>query len=243
MSKPCRLDIDRIAFFGRTYAEYLDMFGLDEAMLASGRILDCPGGASSFTYEAYRKGFDVTACDALYGLSAVNLFDKGQKDISHVFEKFDEVSRLYVWNYYRSKDHVMTLRKKALDLFVEDYSGCTAEGRYIPAELPNLPFADGTFSLVLSAHLLFLYNDRLNIEFHKASLRELLRVCSGEVRIFPLVGLDAKLYPQINEILDFVAAEGVDAEIVKVPLEFQKGSGRMLKLIRRVNMQEGYHEN
>jgi hypothetical protein len=36
------LDIDRIAFLGRTYAEYLDMFGLDEKRLMQGPVLDCP---------------------------------------------------------------------------------------------------------------------------------------------------------------------------------------------------------
>ena len=97
------LDIDRIAFFGRTYAEYLDMFGLDEAVLDQGRILDCPGGASSFALEAARKGYDITACDILYDHGATELFEKGKKDIAHVFEKFDEVSRLYAWDYYRSK--------------------------------------------------------------------------------------------------------------------------------------------
>ena len=46
------LNIDRIAFFGRTYAEYMDMFGLGESLLRNGRILDCPAGASSFVAEA-----------------------------------------------------------------------------------------------------------------------------------------------------------------------------------------------
>lgn len=239
MNEPCRLEIDRIAFFGRTYAEYLDMFGLDEAILGTHRILDCPGGSSSFAFEASRKGFDVTACDPLYGLSALNLYDKGLKDISHVFEKFDEVSRLYVWDYYRSKDHVMALRNRSLDLFAEDFSGCSAEGRYIPAELPHLPFADCSFSLVLSAHLLFLYGDRLDIEFHKECLLELMRVGSAEVRIFPLVGLDAQPYPHMSEILNFLDSQGVKAEIVKVPLEFQKGADRMLKL----TLKEAAHEN
>jgi hypothetical protein len=51
------LDIDRIAFFGRTYAEYMDMFGLDESLLRQCQILDCPADASSFAAEAHKKGF------------------------------------------------------------------------------------------------------------------------------------------------------------------------------------------
>ena len=51
------LNIDRIAFFGRTYAEYLSMFGLDETVMKHGRILDCPAGASSFEVPfEFQKG-------------------------------------------------------------------------------------------------------------------------------------------------------------------------------------------
>jgi len=61
-----QLDIDRIAFFGRTYTEYRVMFGLNKQLLRQGRILDCPAGASSFAAEAHLKGIDVTACDITY---------------------------------------------------------------------------------------------------------------------------------------------------------------------------------
>jgi hypothetical protein len=238
-----RLDIDRIAFLGRTYDEYLDLFGLNEAVLGSGRLLDCPGGASSFALEAAQKGYGVTACDILYDNSATDLFEKGKKDITHVFEKFDEVSHLYTWDYYRSKQEVMELRSKALELFVEDFSGCSAEGRYIPARLPHLPFPDGMFSVVLSGHFLFLYGDRLNIDFHKACLVELMRVCSGEVRIFPLVGLDTKPYYRLDEILQFLAEKDIRADIVRVPLEFQRGADHMIMLTRNVISQEVIHGN
>jgi hypothetical protein len=239
MKKSGGLDIDRIAFFGRTYREYLDLFGLDKKTLSKGRILDCPGGASSFTLEATRMGFDVTACDVLYDLSALELFEKGKRDIEHVFGKFDDASHLYVWDYYHDKERVMGLRNKALELFVEDLSGCASEERYIPAALPDLPFPDRAFSLVLSAHFLFLYGDRLDIDFHKACLLELVRVCSGEVRIFPLVGLDAKPYQHMGEILDFLNGEDIRAEIVKVPFEFQRGADSIINLTPK----EVNHEN
>ncbi len=239
MSKPHGLDIDRIAFFGRTYAEYLDIFGLEEDMLQKGRVLDCPGGASSFAYEAARKGFCVSACDILYDRSAVDLFDKGNNDIDHVFEKFDDASDLYVWDYYHSKEEVMALRRKALELFAEDYSGCPPEGRYVRAELPRLPFDDNTFSLVLSGHFLFLYGDRLDLVFHKECLNELMRVSSGEVRLFPIVGLDTKPYPHMDEIMEFLEAEGIQSEIKKVPLEFQRGANRVLILRKKEAGRDG----
>lgn len=230
MADKRRLDIDRIAFFGRTYTEYVDMFGLDEKLLQQGRILDCPAGASSFAAEAYKLDFDVIACDILYNLPASKLLEKGKKDIQHVFEKFDEVNHLYVWKYYKDKNEVMTLRNKALEIFADDFSSGFKKGRYKHAELPHLPFPDKGFSLVLSGNFLFLYGDRLDLDFHVACIRELLRVCSGEVRIFPLVGLDAKQYPYLDKVLSFLESDSIKVEIIEVPFEFQKGANEMLKL-------------
>ena len=224
------LDIDRIAFFGRTYSEYLSMFDLNEQLLRQGAILDCPAGASSFAAEAHKLGFDVAACDILYNHSVDELIEKCKKDIQHVFEKFDEAEHLYVWKYYKNKDEVIALRNKALKLFAEDFPVGFREKRYVEAELPHLPFPDKSFSIVLSGNFLFLYGDRLDLEFHKTCIKELVRVCSREVRIFPLVGLDAKPYPYLDEILSFLDSAGIKAEIVKVPFEFQKGANKMMKI-------------
>ena len=73
------LDIDRVAFFGRKYDGYVELFRLDEAVLGRGRILNCPGGASSFALEAARKNYDITTFDIPYDHGATNLFEKGNK--------------------------------------------------------------------------------------------------------------------------------------------------------------------
>ena len=233
MRKSDYLDIDRIAFLGRTYAEYMDMFGLDESLLGNDRILDCPAGASSFAAEAHQRGIDVTACDILYNLPVNKLLEKGKKDIQHVFEKFDEVNHLYVWKYYKDKNEVMALRNKTLEIFAGDFMNGLKEKRYIQAELPHLPFLDKSFSLVLLSNFLFLYGDRLDLDFHLACIKELTRVCSGEVRIFPLIGLDFKTYPHLDNILSSLDSDGIKVEIVKVPFEFQNGANKMLKLSRK----------
>ncbi len=209
------LDIDRIAFIGRTYDEYMRIFDLYGPMLAGGRVLDCPAGASSFTAEAYRKGIDVTACDIMYNLDADELFEKGEKDIRHVFEKFDEVSHLYKWSCYKNKDDVISRRKRALELFIHDFQNGLAAGRYVRAELPELPFPNKHFSLVLSSHFLFLYSDRLDLDFHIECLKELVRVCSGEVRVFPLAGLDAKPYLHLDNVIASLENTGTNVEIIK----------------------------
>ena len=45
-------------------------------------------------------------------------------------------------------------------------------------------FNNEQFHLVLSAHFLFMYSDRLDYDFHVQTIRELPRVASEEVRIF-----------------------------------------------------------
>lgn len=227
------LALDRIAFLGRTFAEYLDMFGLDRAAPMAGPVLDCPAGPSSFAAGAARAGGDVTACDALYGLSPGALRARGEADIAYVFEKFDEVAHLYAWGYYRDRQEVISLRKKALEMFLGDFESGKAAGRYVPATLPRLPFPDGKFALVLSGHFLFLYGDRMGFEFHLAALRELLRVSSGEVRVFPLAGLDARPYPRLGEIIGALNGDGMQSEVLAVPLEFQRGASAMLRISKR----------
>jgi hypothetical protein len=98
-----RLEIDRVAFMGRTYREYAGIFDLDESALSAGPVLDCPAGPSSFAAEARGLGLDVTACDISYSLPLVGLIERCNNDISHVFERFDEASHLYVWEYYRTR--------------------------------------------------------------------------------------------------------------------------------------------
>jgi hypothetical protein len=234
--KKNRLDINRVAFIGRTYDEYARIFGLDDPLLMQGKILDCPAGAASFAAEACGRGFDVVACDILYDLPFQELIRRGEKDIQLIYEKVGEVSHLYVWDYYRDRDDLIARRKKALTLFAEDLSGGKAGGRYVKASLPRLPFADGTFRLAVSGHFLFLYGDMLDLDFHKACLMELMRVSSGEVRIFPLCGLDAEPYRHLGEVLCFLRSEGVDAEISRVPFEFQRGANMMMRLYRNTRM-------
>lgn len=224
------LNIDRIAFIGRTFDEYMSIFALNETTLRQGNILDCPAGASSFTAEAAERGIDATACDIAYNHTAEQLAAKGDEDINHVFDKFDEVSHLYTWTYYRNKDDVIACRKSSLDSFIRDFpSGCR-EGRYRYCRLPHLPFPDRHFSLVLSSHFLFLYGDRLGYDFHIACLKELVRVCSGEVRLYPLTGLDAKLSAHLDAVLMLLNTSRADARVVKINFEFQKGSNRMLRI-------------
>lgn len=223
------LAIDRIVFIGRTYSEYMRMFDLDETIFEKGPVLDCPAGPSSFTAEARSRGFKAVACDLLYDVQERDLLKKGKEDLAHVYQKLDGVSHLYVWKHYKNRDEILALRRKALELFIDDYKSGRPD-RYVRAELPHLPFPDKAFTVVLCSHFLFLYGDRLDFDFHKACLKEMARVSSGEVRVYPIQGLDARPYPRLEELLEFLADESISAEIVEVPFEFQRGAKTMLRL-------------
>ncbi len=226
------LDIEHIVFIGRTYKEYMKLFDLEHALPKAGRILDCAAGPSSFTAEASAKGIDVSACDAMYNTEPFALFQKGNMDIAHVFKKFNAVSENYTWKFYKDRDDVISYRKMALGRFAKDFARNKYNKRYQHAELPALPYPDNAFDLILSSHFLFLYGDRLDIDFHIECLKELTRVSCGEVRIYPLCGLDAEPYNQMDNILSYLRKMNIRHEIKKVPFEFQRGSDKMMVLYK-----------
>jgi hypothetical protein len=105
--------------------------------------------------------------------------------------------------------------------------------RYVAASLPRLPFGDGWFRLTLSSHLLFLYPEHLDVDGHVASLLELVRVTSGEVRVYPLVDTVGRPYPRLDEVRAALADQGVDSELRTARCAWQPGGDRLLACWRR----------
>jgi hypothetical protein len=120
--------------------------------------------------------------------------------------------------------------------FLDDFERGKGEGRYVVAALPNLPFADGRFSLAVVSHLLFLYSGQLDLDFHVAAAEELLRV-AGEVRMFPLLTLDRRWSPHVAPVRAHLERTGCQVEVVQVGYEFQRAEdhagNRMLSVRRR----------
>jgi hypothetical protein len=142
--------LDRVAFYGRTLAEYERVFDLRLSDWSGGRVLDCPAGAASFASEASQIGMCVVACDPMFGPDAHTLYDQGLADVAHVMDRLDAAMHLYKWDFYPTKEALRDYRTRALRLFAEDYPKGRGEGRYVCAELPRLPFADGAFDITLS---------------------------------------------------------------------------------------------
>lgn len=224
------LQLDTIIITGRTYGEYCAFFNLRPEDLKGKKVLDCPGGASSFTSYAKKDGIDAKAADIIYGLEKTELKRIGERSIETIYRDTGWMQG-HNYTFYESVVNHRRFREKALREFLKDYN-CHD---YIKAELPHLPFTDKAFDLVLSSHLLFVYDDRLDLAFHLAALREMLRI-GEEVRVFPLVdfnnsreGKEKNFSPLLYAVLDALEKE-CEAEIVKVGFEFQRGAGYMLRL-------------
>lgn len=212
------------------------MFRIDDIdNLKKYRILDCPSGASSFVAEAHNKhGINTVGCDPLFDKDPNMLQKQGENDIEYVVERVSLYPNLYKWDFYSSLEELRTCRKLALKQFLSDYKLGT-ERRYVKAELPKLPFDDRTFDLVLSGHFLFTYAHKFEFPFILSSIKELVRVCSGEVRIYPLQKSSFKPYERMPDLLNALKNQyGITCDIVPVPFEFQKGSNKMLCLTRNV---------
>lgn len=208
----------------RSYEEYRAMFALTDDDL-TGSILDCPGGGSSFTA---RVDGHAIAADPVYAMPRVPLAE-------HVVAETDRGSAhtaagadRYVWDFYGDLAGHARIRRESAEIFARDL--IENPHRYVPASLPKLPFADAQFDLVLSSHFLFTYADRLDAEFHRNALRELYRVCRGEVRVFPLLEQGGRPVPALLQVLR--AGLGIPYSVRRVDYEFQRGGNEMLILTR-----------
>lgn len=228
-----KLDLERIVFIGRSYEEYTDMFKLSEVEFVGKKILDCPAGACSFTAIANRKGLNSTAADIAYEHREEDLFQKGKQDIKHAVEQMKAAKNNYVWNYFNDIEALQKHRLQALTDSTADRK--ESPHRYIPAVLPSLPFSNNEFDVILSAHFLFMYDDRLDEAFHLKTIDEFLRVARQEIRIFPLVDLKGKRSVYLDKAITVLKSKGVVVEEVKVDYEFQENANTMLVIKKNKN--------
>jgi ubiquinone/menaquinone biosynthesis C-methylase UbiE len=166
--------------------------------------------------------------DPIYDLPPRDVAARFESVSVRMLEGMRAAHERFRWEQYGSPEAVVDRRRAALDAFVADREAGARAGRYVAARIEALPFAAGSFDLVLSSHLLFLYSDEIDLETHVAALREMLRV-GREVRVFPLVDMHGKPSTHLPRVIERLRAAAVP-EIVPVPFEFQAGASRMLRL-------------
>ncbi len=226
------IELPSISFFGRSLAEYAQFFALDLAALKGRDVLDVAAGPSSFAAEACARKINAVAVDPLYSESPDALAGRIARDYDAMFTQMRAKRRLFRLKAFPSIDAAELDRRGAAQRFLADYETHFIHNRYVAGALPRLPFFDGTFDLVLGAHLLFTYAARFDFDWHLAACRELVRVSAGEVRIHPLCGLDGRPYPGLARLRRELRAGGIASDVVAVDYEFFLGANSMLVLRR-----------
>ncbi|MFD0398295.1 class I SAM-dependent methyltransferase [Kitasatospora sp. NPDC127121] len=214
----------------RSFDEYRAMFALTDGDLAPGRrILDCPGGAAAFTAEAGRRGIDAVAVDREYAHHREDLGVLVERETRHKRDQLVREASDFVWTWYGDPDRLTRQWIANARDFQADIAA--RPDRYVAGSLPELPFADYSFDLVLSSHLLFSYGNRLDGDFHLAALLELARIARREVRLFPVMVYDTGVrYGELDGLRHHLDALGIPSHVERVEYEFQPGDNELLVL-------------
>jgi hypothetical protein len=212
--------------WGRNLDEYTRMFGLTRDDLRL-NILGCGDGPASFNVEWSALGGHVTSLDPLYYFDHETIEKRIAETYEDVLAQTHAHQGNFIWDSISSPDELGRIRMEAMQRFLDSYEAGKADKKYIPGELPVLPFDDQSFDLALSSHFLFLYTDNLTFGFHVDAIREMLRV-AREVRIFPLLDVNAKESRYLSGVLENF--QDYHPEIRKVNYEFQRGGNQMLVL-------------
>lgn len=215
-------------FIGRGWDEYVKMFNLDLDELKGFNFLDCAAGASSFTSRMSGLGFDVNAVDLLYGEDYQVLSERCREHLDALVDSLSKVEHMFVWSFFSSVEELKDHRSLACKEFINDYRNHGE--RYVKADISCLPFNDNSFKMVLCSHLLFIYDHRLDYRFHLNSIREMLRVSSDELRIYPIVKNRGKRSLFVERVIDDLVDATV--EIVDVDYEFRRNGNEMMRIIK-----------
>jgi len=225
------MKLENIIPWGRSKKEYMEMFNLTQEDVLNKKILGCGDGPSSFNTEVDYDGGEVVSIDPLYAYEKKEIMKRIDEVAPVVMDEVKANADKFVWKSIPDLESLEYIRIEAMMEFLMDYEDGKEEGRYVEAELPNLPFEDNSFDLALSSHLLFLYSDHLDEAFHKEAIEEMLRVAK-EVRIFPLVTLTNEPSPFVAPVMEHLKEKGYAVSIEQTGYEFQKGADKMMRISR-----------
>ncbi|OMF21674.1 methylase [Paenibacillus sp. FSL H8-0548] len=221
-----------VAMTCRSYEEYVRMFDLLPEDMENGRLLDVAAGGSSFTAEANARGYSAYAVDPRYGAGIKEWIQEATEEIETSTAKLAKLQENFDWSYYESLEKHRAGRVASIERFAAHVLDAEHQERYIDGKLPELPFADDSFSLVLCSHFMFLYADQFGPEFHTKAVLELMRVCKpgGQIRIYPLVSLNWERYAELGKLLEIIEFNGGKAQLLTSHLPFIPSSTEYLKI-------------
>jgi hypothetical protein len=222
-------ELNSVVPWGRTRNEYEKMFMLTSSDLKK-QIISFGDGPASFNAEMTVSGNNVKSLDPIYQFTVEQLRQRIDETSEQIVKQMEANRDKFVWSAIKSVDELKAMRMGAMKVFLSDFEAGLNEQRYIPHLLPAVTnFADNTFEIGLSSHFLLLY-EKLGLEFHKASITEMMRICR-EVRIFPVLNLNAEVPQFMDDLLTFLNAN-YNTKIVEVDYEFQKDGNKMLLIVK-----------
>lgn len=223
--------LPRIVFLGRSVEEYRAIWGFGPEDLVGRRVLDCPCGPASFVAACRAGGVEAVGCDPVLASPLEEIRRRGERD------RIETAAALAAHGpALAGRDPAAWNREKAraLEAFLADVSafgprGRSPDGRYVAASLPDLPFEDRSFDLVLSAHLLFTYAsveqgglvgaaESLDLSAHLAAIDELGRTSAAELRLFPVYSHDPatpKVHPHLEPVRARLHERGFVTELAR----------------------------
>lgn len=223
-------ELENTVPWGRTLNEYKNIFNLSETDLDK-KIISFGDGPASFNSEMTEVGKSIISIDPIYQFSKNDIKNHIDKTRLLVMKQMRENQDKFVWTSIPNVDELEKLRMSAMKKFINDYEEGIHQNRYLAHELPNqLDFEENSFELGLSSHFLILYS-KLGLDFHIKSISEMLRLCK-EVRIFPLLNLNAEKSEVLDDIIEYFNNE-YEIVIETVDYEFQKGGNEMMKIEKR----------
>jgi SAM-dependent methyltransferase len=235
MTSQTKFLFGHVAFFGRGIDEYRSMFNLQLDQLSGKSILDCGAGPAAFALQAAQLGATVTAVDPLYSLPCEVLRETVDEDTAAVTVKQSNNTAFICDDVVPTSE-----RRKAMELFLQDFESGKQSGRYVSANLPRLPFEDRSFELVLSGNFLFEYSDTesggmlvgspFDYQFHIRAIAELLRVCRNELRIYPLLAPGNSEHKYLDRIVAEFQSKGFDVGLDGVTHRDIVGADKMLRI-------------
>jgi hypothetical protein len=220
--------------WGRSFNEYQRMFDLSKEDLDR-KILGCADGPASFNAEMFRQGHRVVSCDPLYQFSRDQIKSRIDAICDQVIGQTKLSKEKFNWNLIASPDELGRIRLEAMTDFLADFEQGKQDGRYVVAQLPELPFEPQSFDMALCSHFLFLYSESFSFDFHMRAFDELCRVAC-EVRVFPLLTYNAEACPLVDPIVDHLKKAGHEVSIERVPYEFQRNGNMAMRIIPRATV-------
>ncbi len=223
--------LEQVVPWGRAFDEYCRMFALTNSDLDK-RILGCADGPASFNARLTARGGSVISCDPLYAFSREEIRRRIDETTPRMIEQARENADSFLWsNRIPDPDALGRHRSETMCEFLADYDLGREQGRYLAAQLPDLPFPAGAFDLGVCSHFLFLYSEQLSAAFHVDSVLSLLRV-ADEVRLFPLLNLAGQPSCHLEPVAGAVQSAGYRLAIETVAYEFQRGGNQIMRIGR-----------